>query len=67
MTVLLPHALVCAWYLLSASKARTQSPSMRSLEVGSSMSGVAMGLLVGIRALALAMSLLRIRTSSGKV
>jgi hypothetical protein len=47
MTVLSRHALVCAWYLLSASKARTRSPSMRSLEVDSSTSWVAMGLARG--------------------
>jgi hypothetical protein len=47
MIVLSRHALVCAWYLLSASKARTQSLSMRSLEVGSSTLGVVVGLAHG--------------------
>jgi hypothetical protein len=45
--VLPRHALVCAWYLLSAFRERTRSPSMMSLEVGSSTSRVAMGLAHG--------------------
>jgi hypothetical protein len=40
MTVLPCHAFVCAWYLFNASRARTQSPSIRSLVVDSSTSGV---------------------------
>jgi hypothetical protein len=40
MTVLSCHAFVCAWYLFSASRARTRSSSIRSLEVDSSTSGV---------------------------
>jgi hypothetical protein len=40
--VLSCHAFVCVWYLFNASRARTRSPSIRSLEVDSSTSGVAM-------------------------
>jgi hypothetical protein len=47
MTVLSRHALVCASYLFSASRARTQSPSIRSLEVSSSTSRVVVGLVRG--------------------
>jgi hypothetical protein len=39
--VLSHHAFVYAWYLFNASRARTWSPSIRSLEVDSSTSGVA--------------------------
>jgi hypothetical protein len=45
--VLSRHALVCALYLFNASRARTRSPSIRSLEVSSSTSGVAVGLVQG--------------------
>jgi hypothetical protein len=47
MMVLSCHALVCACYLFSASKARTRSLSIRPLEVGSSTSGVVVGLVRG--------------------
>jgi hypothetical protein len=40
MTVLSRHVFVCALYLFSASRARTRSPLIRSLEVDSSTSGV---------------------------
>jgi hypothetical protein len=41
------HAFVRAWYLFSASRTRTRSPSIRSLEVDSSTSRVAMELARG--------------------
>jgi hypothetical protein len=47
MTVLSRHAFVCAWYLFSASRARTWSSSIRSLEVESSTLGVAVELAHG--------------------
>lgn len=47
MTLLLCHAFVYVWYLFSASRARTRSPSIRSLEVDSSTSGVAVELARG--------------------
>jgi hypothetical protein len=40
-TALSRQALVCAWYLLRAYRARTRSPSMRSLDVSSSTSRTA--------------------------
>jgi hypothetical protein len=40
MIVLSRHAFVCAWYLFNASRARTRSPSIRSLVVDSSTSRV---------------------------
>jgi hypothetical protein len=67
MTVLSLHAFIYAWYLFSAVKARTQYPSVRSLEVDSSTSGVAVELAHGDPCLVLAASLLQIRTSSEKV
>jgi hypothetical protein len=47
MTELSRHAFVCTWYLFSASRARTWSPSIRSLEVDSSTSGVVVDLAHG--------------------
>jgi hypothetical protein len=47
MTVLSRHAFVYAWYLFSASRARTRSPLIRSLEVDSSTSGVVVELARG--------------------
>jgi hypothetical protein len=47
LTVLLHHAFICAWYLFNASRARTRSPSRRSLVVDSSTSGVVMALARG--------------------
>jgi hypothetical protein len=47
MTVWSRHALVWAWYLLRACRAKTRSPSMRSFEVGSSTSGTADGTVRG--------------------
>jgi hypothetical protein len=47
MTVLSRHAFVYTWYLFIASRARTRSPSIRSLEVDSSTSGVALELARG--------------------
>jgi hypothetical protein len=47
MPILLCHAFDYACYLFSASRARTRSPSIRSLEVDSSTSGVAMELACG--------------------
>jgi hypothetical protein len=47
MIVLSCHAFICAWYLFSASRARTQSPSIRSLEVDSSTSGLVVELARG--------------------
>jgi hypothetical protein len=44
MIVLSRHAFVYACFLFSASRASTRCPSIRSLEVGSSTSGVAVGL-----------------------
>jgi hypothetical protein len=41
------QAFVLAWYLLRACSAKTRSPSMRSLEVGSSTSGMAEALVRG--------------------
>jgi hypothetical protein len=41
LTLLSRHAFVCAWYLFNVSRARTRSPSRRSLVVESSTSGVA--------------------------
>jgi hypothetical protein len=42
MIVLSCLAFVCAWYLFNASRARTRSPSIRSLVVDSSTSRVVM-------------------------
>src|SRR5688500_15469484 len=47
MTVWSRHALVWAWYLFRACRAKTRSPSMRSFEVGSSTSGTADGAVRG--------------------
>jgi hypothetical protein len=47
MTVWSRHAFVWAWYLFRACRAKTQSPSMRSFEVGSSTSGMADGTVRG--------------------
>jgi hypothetical protein len=41
------QAFVWAWYLLRACKAKTRSPSMRSLEVSSSTSGEAEAFVLG--------------------
>jgi hypothetical protein len=41
MTAWSHHAFVWAWYLFRTCRAKTRSPSMRSFEVGSSMSGTA--------------------------
>jgi hypothetical protein len=47
LIVLSCHAFVCAWYLFSASRARTWSLLVRSLEFDSSTSGVAVKLARG--------------------
>jgi hypothetical protein len=47
LTVLSHHAFVCAWYLFNASRARTRSPSIRSLVVDSSTSGVVVAFTCG--------------------
>jgi hypothetical protein len=38
---------IVAWYFFNASRALTQSPSRRSFDASSSMSGVALGLVQG--------------------
>jgi hypothetical protein len=47
MTAWSRHALVWAWYLFRACRAKTRSPSMRSFEVGSSTLGTADGTVRG--------------------